>query len=125
MVNTVGLILQMCEPIFSTGKCAVLESGFFVSKGVTSLLGFGVYADLLVKKCKYWHKGVPGVAIDQYFADKYVTYLDMLEVITEESPEGKALNIFCFKEPEYVMNIMANWMTLEELNGAGTRQEYK
>ena len=49
----------------------------------------------------------------------------MLESITEEGPEGKAFNIFCFKEPEYVMNIMATWMTLEELDGVDTKREYK
>ena len=51
--------------------------------------------------------------------------MDMLEAITEEGPEGKAFKIFCFKEPEYVMKIMATWMTLEELDGADTRREYK
>ena len=28
--KTVGLMLRICEPIFSTGKCVVLDSGFFV-----------------------------------------------------------------------------------------------
>ena len=51
--------------------------------------------------------------------------MDMLEAITEEGTKVKAFNIFCFKEPEYVMNIMATWMTLEELDGADTRREYK
>ena len=49
----------------------------------------------------------------------------MFESITEEVPEGKAFKIFFFKEPEYVMKIMATWMTLEELDGADTRREYK
>ena len=31
--KTVGLMLRMCEPIFSTGECVVLDSGFCVSKG--------------------------------------------------------------------------------------------
>ena len=51
--------------------------------------------------------------------------MDMLEAITEESPEGKAFEIFCFKDPEYIMKNMATWMTLEELDGADTRREYK
>ena len=123
--NTVGLMLQMFEPIFSTGNCFVIDNGFCVSKGITALLEFGVYAAVLTKKRKYWPKGVLGDAIDQYFADKDFTYVDMLEAITEEVPEGKAFNIFCFKEPEYVMKIMATWMTLEELDGEDTRQEYK
>ena len=103
----------MCEPIFSTGKCVVLDSGFCVSKGITDLLDFGVYAAAIIKKQKYWPKGVPGDTIDKYFVDKDVTHVDMLEAITEEGPEGNAFNIFCFKEPEYVMKIMSTWMTLE------------
>ena len=51
--------------------------------------------------------------------------MDMLETITEEGPEGKAFKIFCFKEPEYVMKILATWISLEDLDGADTRQEYK
>ena len=87
------------------------------------MLDFCVYTAALIKKRKYWPKGVPGDAIDEYLADKDVTHVDMLEAITEKGPEGKTLNIFCFKEPEYVMKIMATCMTLEELDGADTRQE--
>ena len=76
-------MLRMCKPIFSTGKCFLLDSGFFVSKGVTTLLEFGVYASALIKKRKLWPKGVTGDAIDQYFADKDATYVDMMEAITE------------------------------------------
>ena len=62
----------MCEPIFSAGKCVVLDSGFCVSKGIKNLLEFGVYATAPTKKRKYWPKGVPGDVIDQYFTDKDV-----------------------------------------------------
>ena len=123
--KTVGLMLRMCEPIFSTGKCVVVESGFFVSKWNTYLLGFGVYTVALIKKRKYWPKGVPGDAIDQYFSDNDVTYVDILDAITEEGPEVKSFKISCFNELEYVMKIMATWMTLEELDGLDTSREYK
>ena len=72
----------------------MLESGFCVSKRITALLEFGVYTATLTKKRKYCPKGVLGYAIDQYFSDKDVTYMDMLEAINEEGPEGKAFNIF-------------------------------
>ena len=62
--KTVGLMLQICEPIFSTGKCVVLDSGFCVSKEITTLLEFGVYAAALIKNQKYRPKGVPGDAIE-------------------------------------------------------------
>ena len=35
--KTVGIMLQMCEPIFGTGKDVVLESGFYVEKVITTL----------------------------------------------------------------------------------------
>ena len=50
--------------------------------------------------------------------------MDILVAITEEVPEVKAYKIF-FKETEYVMKIMAAWMTLEDLDGADTMREYK
>ena len=90
--KTVGIMLRICEPIFSTGKCVVLDSGFFVSKEITALLEFSFYASKIIKKPNYWPKSVPGDAIHKYFADKDVTHVDMLEAITEEVPEGKAFN---------------------------------
>ena len=51
--------------------------------------------------------------------------MNILESITEDGPECKALNIFCFKEPEHVMKIMGTWMALEELDREDTRHEYK
>ena len=95
--KTVGLIIRICELIFSTGKCVVIDSGLCVSKGITALLDFGVYADALIKKRKYWTKGVPGDSIDQYFSDKDVTYVDMLEAITEYGTEGISFKIFASK----------------------------
>ena len=70
--KTVGLMLRICEPAFSSGKCVVIDSGFFVSKGITDLLEVGVYAAALIKKRKYWPKGVPGDSIDQYFGGSTV-----------------------------------------------------
>ena len=58
-------MLQICEPIFSTVKWVVLDSGFCVSKGITALLEFGLYAAALIKNRKYWPKGVPGDAIGE------------------------------------------------------------
>ena len=83
----------MFQPIFSIGKWVVLDSGFCVPKGITDLLKFDIYTDEIIKKRRYWPKGVPGYAIYQYFADKDVTYVDMLETITEDGTKGKAFKI--------------------------------
>ena len=50
--KNVGPMLRICESIFSTCKCVVLDSGFCVSKGITALLEFGVYAAALIKNRK-------------------------------------------------------------------------
>ena len=63
--KTVGIMLRMCDPIFLTVKCVVLDIGFCASKGIIALLEFSVYAVVLIKKRKYWPKGVTGDAIDQ------------------------------------------------------------
>ena len=44
----------------------------------------------------------------------------MIEVRTEYN---KFFGIYCMKDPDYVKNIMASWMTLGELEGANTRGE--
>ena len=38
----------------------------------------GVYGASLIKKKKYWPKGVPGAAIDAHFEYKDVNHCDML-----------------------------------------------
>ena len=68
--KTVGIMLIMREPIISTGKCVVLDSGFCVPKGITAFLEFGVYADALIKNNIYWTKGVPGDSIGHTFTTK-------------------------------------------------------
>ena len=126
-----GRLLASCyEPIFSTGKCDVLYSGFCVSKIITSLLGFGVYSAVLIKKRKYWPIGVLGNSIDQYFSDKDVTHVDLLEAMTEEDPDDKAFKIFfrgagvCHEDYGH-LDDTGRVGRSKELDGAGTMQEYK
>ena len=62
----------------------MLGSGFCVLKWITYLLDFGVYAATIINKRKYWPTGVPGDDLGQYFTDKDVTYVDILDAITED-----------------------------------------
>jgi hypothetical protein len=39
----------------------------------------GVYGAALIKKRRYWSAGVPGAAIDEYFAPKEVGDVDALQ----------------------------------------------
>ena len=45
----------------------------------------------------------------------------MIDVRTEDN---KLFKIFCMKYPDYVMKIVASWITLDELEGARTRRYF-
>ena len=45
----------------------------------------------------------------------------MLEARTYDN---RTFRIFCMKESDYAMNIMENWMTLDDLEGARTRRYF-
>ena len=98
--------------------CSISESGFYVAKGIIDIKAKGVYAAALIKKRRYWTKGVPGDLIDTKFEDKEVSDVAMIEEINEYI---SLLKIFFMKEPGYVMKIMDSWMALDELEGTRTR----
>ena len=120
--RTVGIMLRIYEPLFSMGKFVAMESSFCVTNGIVSLAAKGVYAGVIIKKHWYWPKNVPGDLIDWNFAENWVEDVDTLEAATED---GKPFCIFCFKETDYTMNIMASWMALDELEGANMKRKYK
>ena len=60
-------MLSVCRPIFVLGEAVVLDSVFCVAKGITDLKSNGVYTEALIKKRRYWTKGVPGDLIDTHF----------------------------------------------------------
>ena len=62
LVRTVGLMLRMCEPLFSTGKCVVVDSVFCVANVIVELASKGVYVGSLIKKRWYCPKSVPGLS---------------------------------------------------------------
>ena len=80
--DTESLILRMYRPIFGTGKGVVLEIEFFVAKGIIDLESKDVYAGALIKKQRYFPKGVPGDHIDTQFQNKEVSDDNMLEAKT-------------------------------------------
>ena len=63
-------MLNMCRPIFVSGKAVVLDSGFCVAKCIIDIESKGVYAVAMIKERRYWPKEVPGELIDNHFEDK-------------------------------------------------------
>ena len=89
-----------------------MHSEFFVATGIIELKDKGLYSEAIIKRRCYCPKRVPGGLIDTHFEYKEVGYVVMIEARTEDN---KLFKIFCMKEPDYVMKIMASWMAIDEL----------
>ena len=87
-------------------------SGFCVSKGILEFESRFMYVGALIKKRQYWPNNVSGDEIDKHSEGKEVGAVDCLDMKTDER---KSFNIHCTKEPDYVMKLMASWMTLNDL----------
>ena len=76
-----------------------------------------MYGGALIKKRRYWPND-----FDKHFEGKEVGAVDCLEMKTDE---GKSSKINCMKETDYVMKLMASWMTLKYLEDANTKRDWK
>ncbi len=102
--KTVGLLLRLLEPYFTSGRYVVLDSGFCVLKGIVELKKKGIFAAALIKKRRYWPAFVPGKAMDSHFNNKQVGECDAISGVLDE----EKYFIWGMKEPDYVMKIMAS-----------------
>ena len=118
--KTVGLLLQMTKNIWNTGRLIILDSGFCVLKGIVELQQHGLYASALIKKRHYWPKFIRGDEIKQHFLDKAVGSVDAWP----GKLDGVPFYVFSMKEPDYVMNMMSTYGTLNEVDDANTKRHY-
>ena len=109
--KTASLLLRLCKCLYRTGKIVILDSGFCVLKAIIALKKVGVYSSALVKKRRYWPKYIKGEEIKAYFED--------IETgVTKRLPgelEGEKFDLFCLKEPDYVMTLMSTYGSLNKL----------
>ena len=54
----------MLKPIFGTAKVVILDSGFCVLQALLKLRENGVFGSAVIKKRRFWPKGIPGNQID-------------------------------------------------------------
>ena len=101
--KTGGLLMRVLRPYFYTGRYVVLDSGFCVLKAICDLQKVGVYSCALIKKRKFWPKGVPGEAMQSHFDGMNVGDCDAIQGVME----GTTYNLWGMKEPDYVMRMMA------------------
>lgn len=112
--KTVGLLMRLTRPIWTTGKVIVLDSGFCVLRAIIEIFKVGVFASALIKKRKYWPKDVPGEDIKRYFDDKPIGVTNRLPGITSDNVK---FDIFAMKEKEYVSMFMSTYGALVENEG--------
>lgn len=103
--GTAGLLLRLCKALYGTGKIVVLDSGFCVLQALIALKNVGVFSAAVIKKRRYWPRYVAGATIDDHMKDKEVGETDSVRGSLENVP----YNIFCLKEPDYIMKLMSTY----------------
>ena len=53
-VKTLGTMLRYTRPIWNCAKVVIMDSGFFVTKGLVELRKKGVFGSALIKKRRYF-----------------------------------------------------------------------
>ena len=99
-----------------SGRVVIMDSGFYVIQALIELLLVGVFSSAVIKKRRYWPKYIDGEGIDQQFQTKEFGQCDSLPGIWS----GKTFSIFCMKEENYTMKLMATYGALVEIDGSKT-----
>lgn len=106
--KTTGLLLRLTESISHSGRVVIMDSGFCVLKSLVKLASVGLFASAVIKKRRYWPKYIDGSAIDAHFEQRAIGSTDSLP----GTLDGVSFRIFCMKEEDYVMKLMATYGAL-------------
>ena len=71
-VKMVGIKLQLTRALWSTGKVVMMYIGICVLKVLLETSKRGVYGSALIKKRRYWYKGVHRYSMNGYFRSKNI-----------------------------------------------------
>jgi hypothetical protein len=116
--KTTGLLLRLTDSIAHSGRIVIMDSGFCVLKALIKLASVGVYASAVIKKRHYWPKYIDGAAIDARFEDNEIGTTDSLPGIMD----GVQFRIYCMKEEDYVMKLMATYGALKPIEEGKTQR---
>ena len=98
-----------------------MDIGLCVLEVLIPMVEKGVFGSQLIKKRRYWPKGVPSEDILWHIQDKEVGDVDAVQ----GSIRGNSQHIMAIKDPDYVMLTMTTYGTLDHLEGQDTEQRYK
>jgi hypothetical protein len=113
-----GLLMRLTESIHHSGRVVIMDSGFCVLQSLIQLASVGVYGSAVIKKRRYWPKYINGDAIDSQFESKEIGETDSLP----GTLDGINFKVFCMKEEDYVMKLMATYGALRPMEGGETKR---
>ena len=93
-----------------------MDSGFCVLQALTELFLVGIYSSAVIKKRRYWPKCIDGEGINQHFQTKEVGQCDSLP----GTLYVKAFSLFCMKEGNYTIKLLAMYGALVEIDVSKT-----
>jgi hypothetical protein len=96
----------------------IMDSGFCVLQALVKLASFGVNSSAVIKKRRYWPKYIDGGEIDSHFDFKEVGETDSLP----GTLDGTNFKVFCMKEEDYVMKLMATYGALRTVDEGATQR---
>ena len=115
--KTTVLLLQLTDSVAHSGR-VVTESGFCVLLALIKLASVGVFASAVIKKRRYWPKYIDAGAIDSHFDANGIDTTDSLPGVMD----GTQFRIYCVKEEDYVMKLMATYGALRLIEEGKTQQ---
>ena len=98
-----------------------MYNGLCVLYGSVSMVEKGVLGSALIRKRRYWPKGVPAEDIIWHMKNKEVGGVDAVQV----SIIGKRYHIMAIKDPDYAMLMMIKYGMLDHLEVSDTQHRYK
>ena len=107
-MKTVGLMIRLARALWSTGKEVIMDSIFFSLKGLLEMSKRGFYGSVLIKKRRYWPRGVYVYAINDYFRSKNIGNVGCLSGEWNETE----FDIFALKGPDYNITMMSTFSGL-------------
>ena len=118
--KTVGTMLQCTRPIWKFSKVIILDLVLCVTKGLVEFLKKGVFGVAIINNLRYLPASIKDEEINAQFALKEVGNVDALKQVED----GLAYHVCCTKEPDYVMNLMTTYGTLDPTDKR-TRRKFK
>ena len=114
-------MVRMINLLCGTGKMVVTDSGLFLLEGLISMVEKDILGSALIKKWRYWPKGVPAEEILRHIKNKEVWDVDVVKC----SIRGESYHIMTIKDTDNVILMMTTCGTLDHLEDLDTHRRYK